>query len=119
MTQEILITTIKSEQYQVPTAQEISSNLAGANYFSTLAAKDGFWQVEFDKKGSDLFTFNTPFGRYEFLHLPFGILYAAEVFQKKMIEAFENIEGIQIVYDAISVTGKIVEGNHETLRKVL
>ena len=114
-----LNTAIKREHYQVPTAQEITSNLAGAKYFSTLDAKDGFWQVELDKKSSDLCTFNTPFGRYKFLRMPFGILSAAEVFQKKMIEAFEDIEGVQIIYDDILVTGKTVEEHDETLRKVL
>ena len=61
------------EHYQVPTAQEITSILAGAKYFSTLDAKDGFWQVELDKKSSDLCTFNTPFGRYKFLRMPFAL----------------------------------------------
>eukprot|EP00112_Aurelia_sp_Birch-Aquarium-sp1_P023220 Seg683.5 transcript_id=Seg683.5/GoldUCD/mRNA.D3Y31 product="putative protein K02A2.6" protein_id=Seg683.5/GoldUCD/D3Y31 len=114
-----LNTAIKREHYQVPTAQEITSNLAGAKYFSTLDAKDGFWQVELDKKSSDLCTFNTPFGRYKFLRMPFGILSAAEVLQKKMIEAFEDIEGVQIIYDDILVTGKTIEEHDETLRKVL
>ena len=45
-----LDTAIKREHYQVPTAQKITSDLAGAKYFSTLDAKDGFWQVELDKK---------------------------------------------------------------------
>ena len=43
--------------------------------------------------------FNTPYGRYKFLRMPFGILSAAEIFQEKMIKAFEDIEGVQIIYD--------------------
>ena len=61
----------------------------------------------------------TPFARYKFLRTPFEILSAAEVFQKKMIEAFEDIEGVQIIYDDILVTGKTVEEHDKTLRKVL
>ena len=56
---------------------------------------------------------------YKFLRMQFGSLSAAEVFQKKMIEAFEDIVGVQIIYDDILITGKTVEEHGETLRKVL
>ena len=33
---------IKREHYPVPTVQEVTSNVSGAKYFSTLDEKDGF-----------------------------------------------------------------------------
>lgn len=44
------------------------------------ALKDGYWQVELDDASDDVCTFDTPFGRCQFLILPFGIRSAPEVF---------------------------------------
>ena len=64
---------IKREHYHIPVIEEIVSKLDKAQYFSILDANNGFWQIPLDKQSSDLCTFNTPFGRYKFMRLPFGI----------------------------------------------
>lgn len=71
---------VKREHYRIPTVQEISSELAGKKVFSTVDLKDGYWQVELDEASSYLCTFNTPFGRYRFTRMPFGLKSASEVF---------------------------------------
>ena len=107
---------IKREHYPVPTAQEITGNLSEAKYFSTLDAKDGFWQIELDEESTDLCCFNTPFGRFKFLRILFGIVSASKVFQKKVIEAFEGIEGVD---DDVLVTGRTIEEHDHRLHQVL
>ena len=71
---------IKREHYRIPTIREIASDLAGKKVFSTLDLKDGYWQVELDEQSSLLYTFNTPFGRYHFTRMPFGLKSASEIF---------------------------------------
>lgn len=73
---------IKREYYQMPTLDEIASKLTGATVFSTLDANQGFYQIPLATNSQDLCTFATPFGRYQFLRLPYGITSASEVFQK-------------------------------------
>ena len=58
--------------------------------------KDGFWQVKLDEESSRLCTFNSPFGRYSFCRLPFGISSAPEVFEKKVTETFGDIDGVEL-----------------------
>ena len=110
---------IKREHYSVPTAQKTTSNFSEAKYFSTLDAKDGFWQVELHEESTDLCCFNSPFGRYKFLRMPFGIVSASEVFQKKMIEVFEGIEGVEVIYNDALVTGRTIEEHDHKLHQVL
>ena len=72
---------IKREHYPMQTVEDVAVKLADAKVFSTLDASSGFWAVKLDEESSLKTTFNTPFGRYKYLRLPFGISSAPEVFQ--------------------------------------
>ena len=69
---------IKRPHYMMPTIDQILPKLNNAKIFTILDAKNGFWQVELDKESANLTTFTTPFGRYRWLRLPFGIASAPE-----------------------------------------
>ncbi len=110
---------VKREHYQIPTIDELSCELAGAQYFSVLDANSGFWQIELDGDSVDLCTFNTPFGRHAFKRLPFGLHSAPEVFHKYMIQMIDGIEGTMCYIDDILVSGKTKEEHDARLRQVL
>ena len=97
---------IKREHFSLPTASEIFSSLSGSTVFSTLDATSGFLQLELDEDSSKLTTFATPFGRYRFLRLPFGISSAPEVFHRTVVELFGDLEGVEIYIDDLLVHGK-------------
>ena len=59
--------------YPTPTVEDIAPKLTKAKVFSVVDAKDGFLQVVLDEPSSYLTTFWTPFGRYRWLCMPFGI----------------------------------------------
>ena len=73
---------IMREHYKLPTREEVMSRFAGATVFSKLDASSGFWQLNLDNESSDLCTFNTQFGRYRYLRLPFGISSAPEIYHR-------------------------------------
>ena len=110
---------VKREHYKIPIAHEVSSHLCGKKIFSTLDLKDGFWQISLDDHSSLLCTFNTPFGRFRFTRMPFGLNSATEVFQKKNEAAFAGIEGIHIVADDIIIAADTIEEHDVILQKVL
>jgi len=71
-----------------------------------------------DEASSKLCTVNTPYGRYRFTRLPLGIKSATEVFQHRMSELFEDIEGVKaIVYDLLT-WGKD-DAEHDTRLKLV
>ena len=98
---------IKREHYPLPTIEEVASRMRPAKFrlFSVLDAKNGFWQVELEEKSSYLTTFNTPFGRYRWKRMPFGINSAPEVWQRKMHEIADLLEGVEVVADDFLVCG--------------
>lgn len=55
------------------TTEEIFSGIVGSCYFSTLDARQDFYQVPLDEKSSRLAGFLTPYGKCRYLRLPIGI----------------------------------------------
>ena len=110
---------IKREHYPMRTIEEVVTRMPNAQVFSVLDANSGFWQVQLDHESSKLCTFNTPFGRYRFKRLPFGISSAQDVFQSTMSEMFEDIEGVEVVVDDLLIWGETETEHDERLRKVL
>lgn len=110
---------IKREHFKLPTLEEITVNLKGAKYFSTLDAKQGFWQVQLNKESTDLCTFNTVFGRYKFLRMPYGISSASEIFHKKLYEHFDDIEGVTLFVDDLLIYAETKEKHDFILKRVL
>ena len=81
--------------------------------------KDGFWQVELDEESSRLCTFNTPFGRYSFHRLPFGVSSAPEVFEKKVSETFGDIDGVHVIFDDMIIAAVDDEDHDRIFRALL
>ena len=96
---------IRRENYQLLTIEDIATRLHGAKVFTVLDVRHGVWHVRLDERSSYLTTFNTPFGRYRYKRMPFGISSAPEVFQKKMHELIEGLHGIEVVADDFVVVG--------------
>ena len=66
----------------MPTIEHIATHLHGVKVFSVLNTKNGFWNLKLDEELSYLIIFHTPFGRYRWYRMPFGISSAPEVFRR-------------------------------------
>ena len=93
--------------------------MPNAKVFSVLDASSGFWQIELDPESTKLCTFNTPFGRYMFKCLPFGLTCSQDIFQRIMSEMMEDIEGVEGVGDDILIWGENDDQHDSRLAKVL
>ena len=94
---------VKRQHYKLPTREEIMAQFSGAKIFSKLDASQGFWQMKLSEESSKLCTFITPFGRYKYKRLPFGISAAPEIYHKKVHEIFEGIPNVDTSMDDIIV----------------
>lgn len=110
---------LKRERFTLPKREEIQAKLAGATYFSTLNANSGFHQIPLDEATAAICTFATPFGRYQYLRMPFGISSAPEVFQRMMSEMLEDLPGTSVYVDDILVWGVTEQEHDDRLRGVL
>lgn len=100
---------IKHEHYQIPKRGE----MAGAKYFSKLDVSQDFWQLRLDESSTKLCTFNTPFGRYCFQRLPFGIISASEIFHRAIEHIIEGLDGVRAYVDDIIVWGSTIQQHRD------
>lgn len=110
---------IKREYFQMPTIDDMLAELSGATVFSILDANMGFYQIQLDAESSRLCTFATPFGRYIFKRLPFGISSSPEIFYKNFKQIFDDIPGNVCYIDDLLVYGKDKHEHDVNLRRVL
>ena len=110
---------IKREHLELPTLEEITSRMAGAKVFSKIDLNHGYWQQTLDQESQLLTTFNTPFGRYCYKRLPFGIKCAQEVFQKRISQHFDSMPGVETDIDDILIWGATEDEHDSRLEKVL
>ena len=103
----------------LPAVEQTLAQLAVAQVFTKLDANSGFWQIPLSTDSSLLTTFLTPFGRYCFNRLPFGITSAPEHFQRRMSALLEGIEGVVCMMDDVLVHGKDQDQHNDRLLKVL
>ena len=110
---------ILRENTQIPTKEEIQATMGKAKIFSRIDASAAFWHLRLDEVSSDLCTFNTPFGRYQFLVMPYGIRSASEIFHRELRSLFEGMPGVTNIHDDIIIHSETVESHIQILKKVL
>ena len=88
---------LKRPKYQMPTLEELLPKLNNAKVFTTLDAKDGFYQISLDEQSSKVTTFWTPFGRYRYLRMPFAISTAPEEFERRLQECLADLPGVEVL----------------------
>ena len=105
--------------YPMRMIDDIMQQLTSARFFTKLDARSGYWAIKLEKELSFLTTFNTPYGRYRFLRLPFGIKSSQDEFQYHIYQCFESLNGVETIVDDILVHGRTRSKHDENLRKVL
>lgn len=106
---------LKRPHHKIPTLEEINHRFNGAKYFSKLDAKSGYWSVKLHPDSQLLTTFQTPFGRFCFTRLPFGLSVSQDIFQAKMDEILDGLEGVTGIADDIGVAGDTEEKHDQNL----
>lgn len=114
----VLNQAVLRERFTLPAPSEIFSRIGESKYFSTLDATSGFYQIPLDEPSQLITTFITPFGRYKFKRLPFGVSSAPEVFHKYLCQSLEGIPGVEVFIDDVLIHGKTVEEHNVRLRLV-
>ncbi len=108
-----LNTAVLHEPQPLPKVEDTLAQWSGAKVCSKLDANSGFWQIPIEEKSRHLTTFITPFGRFCFNKMPFGISSAPEHFQRRMNEILDNLPSVLCLLDDIIIHGKNQQKHNE------
>ena len=110
---------VKRPHFVHPTTEEILARMTNARYFTKLDASSAYWQVPLDHENSLLLTFNTSFGRFRFIRMPYGLSSASDVCQKYILQVIDGIDGVHNSQDDIIIWGQTEEELETRTKQVL
>ena len=77
------------------------AKLKGAKVFSTIDLRSGYHHITLGKSSRTKTAFVTPFGKYEFLMVPFGLAQAPAYFQLLMNKVLKGLKFTMTYLDDI------------------
>ena len=110
---------VQRELYPLPRVSDMLSQLSTGQLFTKLDANSGFWQIILEEESQLLTTFLTPWGRFCYNRMPFGISSAPEFFQKSMEKILHGLEGVICMMDDILIFGKNSKEHWKRVRLAL
>ncbi|GBG61966.1 hypothetical protein CBR_g26129 [Chara braunii] len=112
--------TVKNRE-PLPRIDDLLDRVQGCRYFSKIDLKSGYHQIAIRHEDQHKTTFQTRYGLYEFVVMPFGLCNAPGTFQHAMNRIFHDyLDKFVIVYlHDILIFSKTVEEHVAHLDKVL
>ncbi|GBG68109.1 hypothetical protein CBR_g2660 [Chara braunii] len=112
--------TVKNQE-PLPHIDDLLDRVQGCRYFSKIDLKSGYHQIAIRPKDQHKTAFQTRYGLYKFVLMPFGLCNAPGTFQHAMNEIFHDyLDKFVILYlDDILIFSKTVEEHVAHLDKVL
>ena len=94
----------QGDPYYMSTFDEILERVGHSRCISKIDLKKGFYQIEVEEESVEKTAFLSPFGKYEFKRMPFGLKNAPGIFQRAMeIVLRENFDWAAPYIDDIVV----------------
>ena len=98
--------------------EDIFSKLNGATYFTTLDLQAGYHHTPLDKPSIPKTAFNSPFGKYKYVKVPFGLAQAPAYFHELMTGILKDFSfAIAYLHDII-IFSKTPQEHLSHIRKV-
>ena len=104
--QEVLVEGKKRGQillHPLPKIDEMYAKLKGTNVFSTIDFRSRYYHIALGKDSRAKTAFVRPFGKYEFLMVPFGLAQAPPYFQLLMNQVLEGLPSAMMYLDDIII----------------
>ena len=92
--------------HPLPKIDEMYAKLKGAKLFSTIDLRSRYHHIALGKSSRAKTAFVTPFGKYEFLMVPFGLAQAPAYFQLLMNKVLKGLKFAMTYLDDIMIFSK-------------
>jgi hypothetical protein len=110
---------IRRVRQPIPTVNDVSFALNGAQYFTKLDLSQAYHQLVLDQESRFITTFSTHVGLYRYKRLNYGTNASAEIFQHVLQTKLRGLNGVKNIADDIIVFGKTRAEHDQNLDKCL
>ena len=102
----------------MPNVEDIFSKLNGTKYFSILDLRAGYHHIPLDKSSIPKTVLNSPFSKYEYVKVTFGLAQAPAYFQEIMTGILKDFNFTNVYLDDIIICSRTAEEHLSHIRKV-
>ena len=104
--------------WPMPKVEDIFSQLNGAKYFSTLDLRAGYHHIGLTTDSIPKAAFTSPFGKYEYVKVPFGLAQAPAYFQELMTGVLKDLPFAMAYLDDIIIYSSTPEEHLQHIKTV-
>ncbi|UYV67223.1 K02A2.6-like, partial [Cordylochernes scorpioides] len=105
--------------FQTPAPSELLHQIPKADYYTVLDVKSAYWHVPVANECRDLLVMATPFGKFRYNRLPFGLNISAQIFVEMMTNIFKNSFRNVTYVDDLLIYADSIEEHNEKLKGIL
>jgi len=111
----------QKDHFPLPFIDKVLDNLFGIFFFSFLDGFSGYNQINIAPQDQDKTTFTSPWGKFSYKVLPFGLCNAPTIFQRAVIGIFSNMvnDCMEIFMDDCTPYGIDFDEALDNMEKVL
>jgi hypothetical protein len=109
----------ETEQYPLPSFEDMSINWEGSKFFSVIDLKGAYLQIKVSEASSKMLTINTHKGLYSYTRMVYGWCGAPAEFQRVVDQIISGIPGCSAYLDDICVAGVTKQEAKSRLVQVL
>ena len=102
----------------MPKVKDIFSKSNGSKYFTTLDLRAGYHHIPLDKSSILKTAFNSPFRKYKYVKVPFGLAQAPAYFQELMTDILKDFNFAIAYLDDIIIFSKTPKEHLSHIRMV-
>ena len=99
------------ESYHSRSPDDIYHHLCNAKHLTVVDFRKHYWQCLLDEESSYLTTFNTPYGCFRFVRIPFGVNVSGDAVQRKTDEIYNTLPNVLGIADDIIIWGDKEDGS--------
>ena len=104
--------------WPMPKVEDIFSQLNGAKYFSTLDLRAGYHHIGLTADSIPKTAFTSPFGKYEYVKVPFRLAHAPAYFQEVMTGVLKDLLFAMAYLDNIIIYSSTPEEHLQHIKTV-
>ena len=104
--------------WPMPKVEDIFSQLNGAKYFSTLDLRAGYHHIRLITNSIPKTAFTSPFGKYEYVKVPFRLAQAPAYFQELMTGVLKDLPFAMAYLDNIIIYSSTPEEHLQHIKTV-